>query len=238
MEDDFELFDKILKHHGLLAGENQSCCAQSCCKHLVLVDGACVECHQHFQDGANFSEGRVQRRLGHSLAPDLANKGFSDDVVSTAQAYFRETQTCSPAFRGKMRLAVVAASVYHAMLKAGTHAPFAIITRMFAVDKHSASRGFQRVKMSVAETRNQFETPSGVAAWIAEQLIADAEARIRIVSLVGTRFSRVRLCPSSLRASVAAAFVLLSNMSEIAVAECADAPAKKVASLVRAFRRS
>lgn len=237
MEDDFDLFDKILKDQGLV--ETESLVYE--CPHKVLVDGACIECHQHFQDGTNFSDCRIQRRLGHSLVPDLANKGFSDDVVSTAQIYFRETQTYSPAFRGKMRSAVVAASVYHAMLKAGVHAPFSTISQMFGVDKRSASRAFQRVKMSVVETRNQFETPRGVAVWIVEKCVSNVESRNALVSLVETRFSRVRLCPAALRASVAAAIVLLLNdasVSTSSIAECADASVKKVASLVCAFRRS
>jgi hypothetical protein len=237
MDDDFELFESILKKANTKPREHSGV---SECAHKVLVDGTCVACHEHLQDSTNFSDGCVQRRLGQF--PDLVNRGFSDEVVSTAQSYFRETQSCSPAFRGKMRTAVIAASVYHALLKAGTHASFSSVARMFGVENRAASRGFQKVKMAVVETRNQFETPAGVAAWIVEKFVDAQSLRARIVALVAQKYADApRLCPASLRAHVAASVLMLlddESVSTSAVAERVDASCKKVSAHLCAFRRS
>jgi len=236
MDEDFELFESILR--GFRDESPETAVVQ--CSHEVLVGGACVSCHQHLPDSSNFSDGCVQRRLGHF--PDLVNRGFSEAVVATAQAYFRETQSCSPAFRGKMRTAVIAASVYHALLKAETHASFPTIASAFGVEKRAASRGFQRVKLAVVETRNQFETPAGIAAWIVEKFVDSRPARDRLVALVARKYADgPRLCPSSLRAHVAASVLVLlddPSVSADAVAERADASCKKVTAHACAFRRS
>lgn len=238
MEDDFELFEKILKENGLIVDDRVS---QVVCTHSVMVEGSCVDCHQHFEDASNFAPVRVRRRCGPSLFPDLINRGFSDTVIDDAQRYFRETQLDCSTFRGKMRSAVIAASVYHALLKNGSHASFVTIARLFGVEKRVASRGFQRVKMSVSETRNQFETPHGVASWILEIFFENTLRREQIAEAVKERFGRVRLSPSSMRASVAAAIYLMIfqdvDVTIAQVAERADASPKKVAALAHAFKK-
>jgi hypothetical protein len=244
MEDDFALFETILKQHGLLTIANEGECVREECKHKVLVDGACVACHIHFPDASNFSTSCVRRRFGPSVDQDLMNRGFSDTVISEAKSYFRETQTHWPTFRGKMRSAVLAAAVYHAFLKIGTHASFVTVARMFSVDKKSASRGFQRVKMSVVETRNQFETARGVAAWIVGAFFSDCPSRAEcIVASVEEQFNRFRISPSALRASVAAAvFVLVDSPGNTIlasdIAARADASTKKIVLLANAFKKT
>jgi len=240
MEDDFELFHSILEKHGLIDGADADICDhRSVCAHTVIVDETCVDCSERIADRSNFENGVIKRRFGSSIAPDLENRGFADSVFDSAQEYFRETQAHSSAFRGKMRSAIIAACVYHALLKLGTHASFGTVSKRFGLEKKVASKGFQRVKMCVGETRNQFETPEGVASWIAETVLTRPEQRRWVVQTVRDRFSRVRLSPAALRASVAAAIYLLvaDQYSCEKVAEAADASLKKVIQLSALFRK-
>ena len=235
MESDFDLFHSILKKHGLLEESKKEMVEQ--CQHKTIVDETCIDCNEYICH--IFKNGAIKRKFGSNLQPDLANRGFCDQVIVYAQAYFHETQIGTTSFRGKMRTAIIAACVYHALLKIGKHASFNTVAKNFSLEKRLASKGFQRVKMCVPSTRNQFETPQGVATWIVEKLTEDVHMRTSVVSAVTNQFSGVHLAPACLRASVAAAVYLLVQHlhSSETVAEIADASRKKVYRLSLLFKK-
>jgi hypothetical protein len=237
MEEDFELFRSVLEKHGLI--EKDSPADGLVCAHLVVVEETCVHCHERIADRSNFERPAIKRRFGSCIAPDLENRGFPDSVVEGAQKYFSETQANSPAFRGKMRTAIVAACVYHSLLKLGAHASFGTVSKRFGIEKKVASKGFQRVKMYVGETRNQFETPKGVAKWIAESICLEPTKSVIVVQAIDDRFAQIKLSPALLRASVAAAMHLTlgDHYSCENIANAADASLKKVLHLSALFKK-